>query len=153
MLLSLTACSANARIDVEADKVNVTVSITEQDVKAAIETALLKSNPPLILNPKVDLRNGEIFVSGDYQAKNLNTTVPGDMTVKIWAENGKLKVQVTSVNAQGVTIPQEKIDNFNQALAEKLENAAKRNNSQATLTNVTITGDKLEFTVSAPRKK
>ena len=115
MLLSLTACSANARIDVEADKVNVTVSITEQDVKAAIETALLKSNPPLILNPKVDLRNGEIFVSGDYQAKNLNTTVPGDMTVKIWAENGKLKVQVTSVNAQGVTIPQEKIDNFNQA--------------------------------------
>ncbi|MBL8155980.1 MAG: hypothetical protein JNM70_17510, partial [Anaerolineae bacterium] len=62
LAFGMVGCRANLQVERSADGgVDVTATISEQDVNAAVADALAQSNP-LLRNPQVDLQPGQIVI-------------------------------------------------------------------------------------------
>jgi hypothetical protein len=146
-----TVITGTARVEVDPNFVTFTITLSENDVRGIIESAVVASNPPLLANPTVDLRNGDILVTGTYQPPDGSSAIPGEMTLKMEVANEQLAVTVTALNVAGQPVPQTSIDEFNRQLAQGIARTAVQSNTNAKLSGITITDDAMTLSIRTPR--
>lgn len=152
LLFSLAACNQSLDVQVNEDgTATISVSLSEAEVNTLVQTALSNSGNPLLRNPSVDLQPGQIVISGEHERRDGGGSVSGTVTVSVAVVNGELQVQVTDVNVEGLDISDERIQEFNEALAERLGGRARQGNGNATLESVTITNDNLTIAIRVSR--
>lgn len=151
--LLLAACRANVDLQVDDDFTYLTVSQTEAEATALIERILSSGQQSRLINPQADLREGEIFVSGEVEQQGTGQRLPGSLTMRLWAENGQLQAQVATLDFAGWDASSEQLNKINQSLAEGLARQAGRNNNDSELSQVIVRDGELAFTFKTPRRR
>lgn len=152
-IIPLAAC--NRSVDVQRNDdgtADITVTLTESDINSAIEAALNEGDDPLLRDPEVDLQPGRIVVSGEHDRRDGGGRVSGSITLSVTVVNGSLNVEATAIDIEGFDAGDEALQEFNERLASRLGARAGRDNSNAQLTDVTITDDNLSFTLRVSRE-
>ncbi|MBZ0288761.1 MAG: hypothetical protein K8I30_14175, partial [Anaerolineae bacterium] len=114
-------------------------------------TVLEESDDLHITNPVVDLRAGEISISGEVPSGS-DATVPVSLIVQASVENSQPSLEVTSISFAGWEGTPDMLENINSEIADGIASAAE-NAKDAQLTDVSITEDALSFTLRGPREK
>lgn len=128
---------------------DITVSATEAEVNTLIQTALTQSANPLVRNPSVDLQDGQIVISGEHDKRDgSGQRVNGTITVVPSVLDGRLAVQVTSVNIEGWDASDARVQEINQKIEQALQGRAVQDNPNVDLTRVMVSNDNLTFTIS-----
>lgn len=149
LALPLAACDrGNVSIERNGNGVNVTMSLTEAEVNAAVAAALAEGGNPLLRDPQVDLQAGQIVVSGTHERRDGGGPVSGTITISIGAANGALTAQVTSANIEGWDANDARIAQFNERLAQGLGRLAERSNGRVTVQSVNVTDSALDITLA-----
>lgn len=156
--LAFTLVGCQGRLTVDLDRqsdgsTNVTVGISEQDVNSTIQTALNNSQDPFIVDPVIDLQPDRIVITGQIIDRN-GRQVPGSLTFTARAANGELIVEITEADYAGYDASDARIAEINQQIAASLGQRARQGRqSNATLTDVSITNDALSITVNVPSRR
>jgi hypothetical protein len=147
--LGLVAC--RPAVDWEADKeyFYLTITLSEDDATNAIEKALT----PHIINAQADLRDGQIFASGQVKQEKTGKLLSGSLTLELWAENGVLNAKITSLDFGGWDASQEKLGEINQDIADGVAGRVANKESRSELTDVTVSDGEIAFTFRMLRKK
>jgi len=144
--LFLAACGAG-RVEIVrergSDVFNVTVELNEDDIAQLVEDALQAGANPLLRNPVVDLQNGQIEVTGTHQRRDGSGEVGGSIIIVPSVQNGRLVVEATEINIEGVDVSDARIEQFNNNLAERLARHTEQRNRDITMTGVNVTDDLL----------
>lgn len=154
LIVGLAACNRGTVEDVQRNPeggVDVTISLTEQEVNDAVAQALENSGNPLLRNPQVDLKPGQMIITGEHERRDGSGTVSGTVTVNISLEAGKIRVQVPQAQIKGFDLSDERIQQFNDRLATIFTNRLERDQGVITVTALNITEDSLQFTINARR--
>lgn len=146
--LSLVACNRDVSIRPNGDgTATIVVSLSEQEVNTIVTSALNNASNPILENATIDLQNGRIVVNGDYNRQNGQGTVAGSLTLAISASNGNIQAEITAVDIDGWNASDERIEQFNANLENRLSSRASQNNSGATLDSISITEDAMEIAI------
>jgi hypothetical protein len=154
LILGLTACNRGTVNDVQRNPeggVEVTLSLTEQEVNDAVAQALENSGNPLLRNPQVDLKPGQIVITGQHERRDGGGTVSGTVTVNVGLNAGKVQVQITQAQIEGFDLSDARIQQFNDRLAAIFSTRLERDQGIITITALNITEDTLQFTLNARR--
>lgn len=147
--LLLTACNQGISIERNpAGGVDISATLNEADVNTVVTNALNASTDPVLHNVSVDLQPGRIVVNGEYDRQNGSGRASGSLTISVSAQNGALQVQVTDINAGGLTLTDSRLTTFNQQLQQRLTQRAS-NNPNITVQSVNITDSNLNITINA----
>ena len=135
VVLLVTACTRNiARND--DGSLAVETTITQQELQEVITSSIAD---PLVKNVTVSLQTGYVLVSGEHQRLNdANKTDSLTFRLDLSVSNGQLTAMVTDAKIDGVTIAQNRVDNWNQTIANRLSNLGKKT-GKATLQTISIT--------------
>jgi hypothetical protein len=112
-----------------------------------VQTALANAANPLLRNPSVDLQNGQIVITGEHERRNAAGRVSGTVTLRPVVANGTLSIQVISASIEGFELSDERITQFNGALATALTGRARQENPRAILDQVTVTADTMTIQI------
>ena len=145
LMTVMTGCKGSVEVEVDDNYTYTTFKFSESDMGDTLDTLLTTGVNPWLDTVAVDLRPGEIYVSGTKDG------TPGNLTIQVWPQDGELMVQMTSVNIANSSITQDRINNFNTRMASALVN--NRRDDNATLTETVITDSELSLTYQAPRRK
>ena len=154
LTLPLAACSgvsATVHFRADDDYNYLTIDMTEQEVQTLFVGILEESNDLHITDPVVELRAGEISISGETPSGN-DATVPVSLIVQASMENDQPSLVVTSISFAGWEGTPDMLENINSDIAKNLASAA-QNANDAQLSDVSITEDTLSFTLRGPREK
>ncbi len=154
LMVSLAACNRGTVEDVQRNPeggVDVTISLTEQEVNDAVAQALDASGNPLLRNPQVDLKPGQMMITGEHGHRDGGGTVSGTVTVNVGLNAGKIQVQVTQAQIEGFDLSDERIQQFNDRLTTIFVNRLERDRGVIIVTALSVTEDSLQFTINAQR--
>jgi hypothetical protein len=99
----------------------------------------------------VSLQQGYVSVSADHQRLNdASKTDTLSFRLDLSVSNGQLIASVTDAQIDGVALEQNRVDNWNQTIANRLSNFGKRS-EKTTLQSVSITPEIITMTWSATR--
>ena len=148
MLALLTsACKANIERN-DDGSLAVETTITQQELQEAISAAIAD---PLITNVTVTLQTGYVSVSADHQRLNdASKTDTLSFRLDLSVSHGLLLASVTDAQIDGVAIEQNRVDNWNQTIANRLSNFGKRS-EKTTLQSISITPEIVTMTWNATR--
>ncbi|MBK7894075.1 MAG: hypothetical protein WAS33_24465 [Candidatus Promineifilaceae bacterium] len=150
--LLLVACGAG-RVDIVrergSDVFNVTVELNEADMAQLVEEALQAGANPLLRDPVVALQNGQIEVTGTHDRRDGGGRVNGRIVIIPSVQNGTLLLEATEIQIEGVDVTDERIEQFNNNLAERINGRAEPRNRNITLKNVTVSDNLLLLTLDA----
>lgn len=148
MLALLTsACKANIERN-DDGSLAVETTITQQELQEAISAAIAD---PLITNVTVTLQTGYVSVSADHQRLNdASKTDTLSFRLDLSVNNGQLIASVTDAQIDGNAIEQNRVDNWNQTIANRLSNFGKRS-EKTTLQSISITPEIVTMTWNATR--
>lgn len=149
----LAACQGNVDLRFDDNYSYLTVSMTEDEATNLIESILGSGQQRQLINPQADLREGEVYVSGEVEQQTTGQRLPGSLTLRLWAENGQLQAQAVSLDFAGWDASEEQLNKINQSLAEGLARQAARRNNDSELSQVTIRDGELSFTFKTPRRR
>jgi hypothetical protein len=154
LLLPLVACSGvSATVHFRADETYnyLTINMTEAEAQTLFAGIFEESDDLHITNPVVDLRPGEIAISGEVPS-GTNATVPVNLIVQASVPNDQPSIVVTSANFAEWEGTPEMLADINRDIAAGLASAA-QNDMEAQLTDIAITDDQLSFTLRGPREQ
>jgi hypothetical protein len=147
MMVVLSAC-AGISIERNADgSTSLNIGFTESEVNSFVQSALANNPNVPLRNTSVDLQNGLMVISGQYDRPNNGGTSNGTITLTMTVANGALQAQATNINVDGLTLDPTALQQFNNQLAQALGGNALQNNSGATLQSVTISADRLTIRI------
>lgn len=150
--LLLVACGAG-RVEIVrergSDVFNVTVELNEDDVAQLVEEALQGSGNPLLRDPLVDLQNGQIEVTGEHDRRDGSGRVNGRIVLIPSVQDDHLMLEATEINIEGVDVSDERIEQFNNNLAERISGWAEQRTRNISLTGVNIANNLLILTFDA----
>ncbi|MBK6792013.1 MAG: hypothetical protein IPG80_05600 [Anaerolineales bacterium] len=142
LLLSLSACKANISRN-EDGTVTVETSVTQAQLQEVISSAIAD---PLVKSLTVSLQSGYVSVTGERQ--RLNDASKTDMLsfrLDLGVVNGELTASVTEAQIDGIAIEQNRVDNWNQTIANRLANFGSKNEN-AKLQSVSVTPEQVTMT-------
>ena len=147
VVLLVTACTRNiARND--DGSLAVETTITQQELQEVITTSIAD---PLVKNVTVSLQTGYVLVSGEHQRLNdANKTDSLTFRLDLSVINGQLAAKVSNAQIDGVSIEQNRVDNWNQTIANRLSNFGKKT-GKATLQTINITPESVTMTWKATK--
>ena len=154
VVLGLAACNRGNINDVQRDPnggVDITVSLTEQEVNDAVVEALSKQGNPLLRNPKVDLQPGQLVINGEHERRDGQGTVSGNIIITIAVQDATILPQISKANVEGWDASDSRIAEFNQRLTDVFNRRANRDNNQITFKSITISDTDLTFIVNIKR--
>ena len=128
--------NANGSLDVQT-------SITQQQIQSAIQASIAD---PLVKELNVQLQSGYNLVSG--QRHRLNDSTKTDtlsFSLVLSVSNGQLAAAVTNAQIDNIAVDHARVSNWNQTIANRLENLARRA-PNAALQSVSITPDAVSMT-------
>ena len=149
MVVWLAACKANVDLQMDEEYTYLTIFMSEEEAANGIEKALVKH----LVIPQADLREGEVVVSGEVKDKETGKLIPGNLILRLWAENGDLQAKVTSLDFAGWDAQPQTLDKINQDIASGVARRAANKNNRSELTEVIVRDDEMSFTFKTPRKK
>ncbi len=142
MLLSLSACKANVSRN-DDGSVTVETSVTQEQLQEVISSAIAD---PLIQELTVSLQNGYVSVTGVRQRLNdASKTDEMSFRLDLGVNNGELTASVSDAQIDGVAIEQNRVDNWNQTIANRLAMIGGENRN-ATLQSVSVTPEQVTMT-------
>jgi hypothetical protein len=147
VLLAATACTRNVARNGDGS-LTVTTSITQQELQDAITSSIAD---PLIKNVTVSLQSGYVLVSGERQRLNDSSKTDSlSFRLDLSVNNGQLVASVTDAKVDNIAIEQNRVDNWNQTIANRLSNLGKKN-ANATLQSVSVTSESISMTWKATK--
>ncbi len=150
IMLALFTSACNRNISRNDDgSVTVETTITQQELQDVISNSIAD---PLITNVTVTLQQGYVSVSADHQRLNdASKTDTLSFRLDLSVSNGQLIASITNAQIDGVVLEQNRVDNWNQTIANRLSNFGKRS-EKSTLQSVSITPEIITMTWSATRQ-
>lgn len=153
LLAPLAACNGvSATVHFRADETYnyLTIDMTEQEAQTLFTGIFAENNDLRISNPVVDLRPGEIAITGDVPSGN-GGTVQANLTVQAAMVDGQPNLQVTSFSFAGWEGTPEMLAEINRNIANGFAEAATKAN-EGQITEISITDTGLSFTVRGLRE-
>ena len=147
LVLFTSACKANvSRNDDGSFAVETTIS--QQELQEVISSSIAD---PLVTNVTASLKQGYISVSADHQRLNdASKTDTLSFRLDLSMNNGQLTASITEAQIDGVAIEQNRVDNWNQTIANRLSNFGERRENAA-LQSVSITPEVITMTWNVVR--
>ena len=135
VVLLSTACTRNI-VRNDDGSLAVETKISQQELQQVITSSI---SDPLVKNVTVSLQTGYVLVSGEHQRLNdANKTDSLTFRLDLSVSNGQLTAKVTDAKIDGVIIAQNRVDNWNQTIANRLSNWGKKT-GKATLQTISVT--------------
>ena len=131
----LSACKANIARNQDG-ALSVETTISQQELQDVVSAAIAD---PLVKNITVSLQSGYVSVSGERQ--RLNDASKTDMLtfrLDLSVNNGQLISSISNAQLDGKPLEQNRVDNWNQTIANRLSNLGQRNQN-STLQSISIT--------------
>ena len=147
IVLLVTACQRNITRNGDGS-LTVTTSITQQELQEVITSSIAD---PLLKSVTVSLQSGYLLVSGERQRLNDSSKMDTlSFRLDLSTSNGQLVASVTDAKVDNIAIEQNRVDNWNQTIANRLANWGGRSKN-ATLQTVSITSEAVTMTWDAKR--
>ncbi len=149
VMLAFLASACKANISRNDDgSLAVETTITQQELQEAISAAIAD---PLITNVTVTLQAGYVSVSADHQRLNDSSkTDTLSFRLDLSVNNGQLLASITDAQIDGKAIEQNRVDNWNQTISNRLSNFGNKREN-ATLQSISITPEIVTMTWNATR--
>ena len=145
--LLLSACNRNVTRNGDGS-VDVETSITQQELQKAINDGIAD---PLIKELNVSLQSGYILVSGTRERLNDSSkTDTLSFRLDLGVGNGQLTATISNAQFDGFTVEQNRINNWNTTIANRITKIAQRN-PNSTLKSVSVTPSAVTMTWTANR--
>ena len=142
VLLSLSACKANISRN-DDGTATVETAITQAQLQEVISSSIAD---PLIQSLTVSLQPGYVSVTGERQRLNdASKTDIMSFRLDLGVSNGELTASVSDAQIDGVAIEQNRVDNWNQTIANRLSLIDDKT-GKATLQSVSITPEQVTMT-------
>ena len=142
MLLSLSACKANVSRN-DDGSVTVETSVTQEQLQEVISSSIAD---PLIQELTVSLQNGYVSVTGVRQRLNdASKTDAMSFRLDVGVSNGELTASVSDAQIDGIAIDQNRVDNWNQTIANRIAKIGGENRN-ATLQSVSVAPEQVTMT-------
>ena len=139
VLLSLSACKANISRN-DDGTATVETAITQAQLQEVISSSIAD---PLIQSLTVSLQPGYVSVTGERQRLNdASKTDIMSFRLDLGVSNGELTASVSDAQIDGVAIEQNRVDNWNQTIANRLSLIDDKT-GKATLQSVSITPEQV----------
>jgi hypothetical protein len=123
----------------EAEQTGVlTISITEQQMSTFVAVAAAQNPAFLLANPQVDMRDGEMEVSGSYSSGPVNAQAEIIMEVSVNAE-GIPVIEVTSARVGPLPVPPELLTTVSDAINDAVTGELVSTATGFTLVSIVIT--------------
>ncbi len=144
VLLALFVSACNRNISRNDDgSLTVETTISQQELQEVISSSIAD---PLITNLTVSLQQGYVSVSADRQRLNdASKTDTLSFRLDLSVSNGQLTASITGAQVDGTAIEQNRVDNWNQTIANRLSNFVERRKN-TTLQSVSITPEAVTMT-------
>ena len=140
--LILGACKADFSRN-DDGSLTMETAVTQEQIQETISSAIAD---PLIQDLTASLQNGYVSVSGTRQRLNdPGKTDTMSLRLDFGVSNGQLTASISDAQIDGVDIEQNRVDNWNQTIANRLSNFGGRNEN-ATLQSVAITPEQVTMT-------
>jgi len=147
VVLLSAACTRNV-VRNDDGSIVVETKISQQELQQVITSSI---SDPLVKNVTVSLQTGYVLVSGEHQRLNDSSKMDSlSFRLDLSASNGQLTAKVTDAKIDGVSIEQNRVDNWNQAIANRISNFSKKT-GKATLQTVSITPESVTMTWKAAK--
>ncbi|MFM8876121.1 MAG: hypothetical protein ACKOGC_08615 [Anaerolineae bacterium] len=139
LLFVLSACKANIARN-EDGSFTVETSVTQAQLQEIIASSIAD---PLIKSLTVTLQQGYISVTGERERLNdASKTDTMSFRLNLGVSNGELTASITDAQIDGNAIEQNRVDNWNQTIANRIANIGSRNEN-AKLQSVTVTSEEV----------
>lgn len=144
IIISLLTSACQFNVSRNADgSLTVETSISQQELQSEISAAL---SDPLIKNVTVSLQSGYILVNGERQRLNDNSKTDAlSFRLDLGVSGGQLTATVSNAQLDGKAIEQNRVDNWNQTIANRLQKFGQRR-PNTSLQAVTITPQAVNMT-------
>jgi hypothetical protein len=142
IVLLVTACKADiARND--DGSLSVKTEITQEQLQEVITSSIAD---PLVKDVTVSLQSGYVLVSGERQRLNdASKTDSLTFRLDLSVSNGQPTATITDAKLDNIAIEQNRVDNWNQTIANRLANFGGRSEN-ATLQAINITPELVTMT-------
>ena len=145
--LLVTACTKNI-VRNDDGSFTVETTISQQELQEVITSSIAD---PLVKNVTVSLQSGYVLVSGERQRLNdASKTDSLTFRLDLSVSNGQLNAAISNAQIDGVSIEQNRVDNWNQTIANRLSNFGKKS-EKATLQAISITPELVTMTWKVTR--
>ena len=142
VMLVLGACKADFSRN-DDGSLTMETAVTQEQIQETISSAIAD---PLIQDLTASLQNGYVSVSGTRQRLNdPGKTDTMSLRLDLGVSNGQLTASISDAQIDGVDIEQNRVDNWNQTIANRLSNFGGRSEN-ATLQSVAITPEQVTMT-------
>ena len=148
LTLMVAACQMGATRNADGS-LTVETKISQQELQDVISASIAD---PLVTNVTVSLQSGYALVTG--QRKRLNDNSKTDsltFRLDLSVSNGQPSATITGAQIDGVLIEQNRVDNWNQTMANRLANFGSRSKN-ATLQTISVTPEQVTMTWNVAKK-
>jgi hypothetical protein len=140
--LLTSACQFNVSRNVDGS-LTVETSLSQQELQSEISAAL---SDPLIQNVTVVLQSGYLLINGERQRLNNSSQTDAlSFRLDLGVSNGQLTAAVSNAQLDGKALEQNRVDNWNQTIANRLQKFGQRR-PNTSLQAVTITTKAVNMT-------
>jgi len=125
----------------------LTIELKEDDMNRIIQQSNAHKKDALLSEEtSVDIQDGFIRVFGNAKKAD-GSMVPGSYDATVKAENGALKVAITAVDIEGVTMDDPRVLKTNQELADDLGKAAAEGQGVFEFESVSLSNDVMKIVI------
>ncbi|HMV28827.1 MAG TPA: hypothetical protein PKE23_05535 [Anaerolineales bacterium] len=147
LMLTLSACKANVSRN-DDGSLSVETSVTQAQLQEIISSSIAD---PLIKSLTVTLQQGYVSVIGERERLNdASKTDTMSFRLDLGVSNGELTASISDAQIDGVSIEQNRVDHWNQTIANRIANIGSRNEN-AKLQSVSITPEQVLMTWTVVR--
>lgn len=147
LMLTLSACKANISRN-DDGSLSVETSVTQAQLQEIISSSIAD---PLIKSLTVTLQQGYVSVIGERERLNdASKTDSMSFRLDLGVSNGELTASISDAQIDGVSIEQNRVDHWNQTIANRIANIGSRNEN-AQLQSVSITPEQVLMTWTVVR--
>jgi hypothetical protein len=148
IVLLVSACQRNITRNGDGS-LTATTTVSQQELQEVITSSIAD---PLVKSATVSLQSGYVLVSGERQRLNdASKTDTLSFRLDLSASNGQLVASVTNARIDNIVIEQNRVDNWNQTIANRLSNWGGKSGN-ATLQSVSITTESVTMTWNVARQ-
>lgn len=147
-ILLLAACDA-VQYRTDENFSYLTITLDAEDSSNIIEGILTNGNPPLMRTASAELRNGEIYVTGDVNDGN-GGTFPGSLVLRLWMDQGAFQAAISQLSFGGFTADQNLIDRVNMDIANGIAASASNDPNGSIISEIAVTINGLRLTIRTP---
>lgn len=147
VLFAVTACNRDI---VRNDDGSLTVETTmsQQELQEVISGSIAD---PLVTNVTVSLQAGYVLVSAEHQRLNdVGKTDVLSFRLDLSVSGGQLVAAISNAQIDGITIEQNRVDNWNQTIANRLSNFGGKGENSI-LESINITTEAMTMTWNVQR--